>query len=262
MKRVRLMNGKMTLAEIRKKAEEMPLEDAVSWLCDIMPDYGISVARLADTFSKRLIRMKEEKKRLLKMSEFEIQARSQGFVYIGGIDEAGRGPLAGPVVAGCVVLPENCFIEHLNDSKKLTPSLRDKLFDIIIREALDYGIGMVMPEEIDEINIYNATRKAMIQAVSSLKKAPDYLIIDAMELPLNIRQLSVNKGDSLSISVAAASIIAKVTRDRWMEEVHKMYPQYGFIRHKGYGTQEHMEAIKKYGLCPIHRKTFTHGLVG
>ncbi|AGC69044.1 ribonuclease HII [Thermoclostridium stercorarium subsp. stercorarium DSM 8532] len=256
------MDKKMTLAEIRQKAETMPLEEAVSWLCDIIPDYGISVAKLADTFSKRLVRLREEKRRLLKMSEFEIHARKQGFVHIGGIDEAGRGPLAGPVVAGCVVLPENCFIEHLNDSKKLTPSMRDRLFDIIIEEAVDYGIGMVMPEEIDEINIYNATKKAMMQAVSNMKKTPDYLIIDAMELPLQISQLSLKKGDSLSISVAAASIIAKVTRDRWMEEAHKLYPQYGFDRHKGYGTEEHMEAIRKYGLCPIHRKSFTHGLVG
>lgn len=256
------MNKKMTVAEIRQKAEEMPLEEAVSWLCDIMPHYGISVAKLADTFSKKLIWLKEERKRLLQMSEFEIQARSKGFVHIGGIDEAGRGPLAGPVVAGCVILPENCFIEHLNDSKKLTASLRDKLFDIIINEAVDYGIGMIMPDEIDEINILNATKKAMVQAVSNLKAKPDYLIIDALELPLPIKQLSVNKGDSLSISVAAASIIAKVTRDRWMEEANRLYPGYGFDKHKGYGTQEHIEAIKKYGLCPIHRKSFTHGLVG
>jgi len=252
----------MTLTEIRQKAEEMPLEKAVSWLADIIPSYGISVAKLADTYSKRLIRLKEERKRLLQMSEFEIQARSKGFVHIGGIDEAGRGPLAGPVVAGCVILPEDCFIEHLNDSKKLTPSLRDKLFDLIKKEAVDFGIGMIMPEEIDEINILNATKKAMIQAVSCLKTKPDYLIIDALELPLPITQLSVYKGDSLSVSVAAASIIAKVTRDRWMEEAHKLYPEYGFDRHKGYGTQEHMEAIKKFGLCPIHRKSFTHGLVG
>ena len=250
------------MAEIRQKAEEMPLEEAVSWLCDIMPDYGISVAKLADTFSKRLIRLREEKERLKQMSRFEIQARSNGFVHVGGIDEAGRGPLAGPVVAGCVVLPEDCFIEFLKDSKKLSASVRDRLFDIIINEAVDYGIGMIMPEEIDQINIFNATKKAMIHAVGKLKKKPDFLIIDAMELPLPVEQLSVNKGDSLSISVAAASIIAKVTRDRWMEEAHKLYPHYGFDKHKGYGTKEHMEAIKKYDLCPIHRKSFTHGLVG
>lgn len=252
----------MTVAEIKRKAEEMPLEDAVAWLCDILPDYGVSVAKLADVYSKKLIRLREEKTRIQQMSEFEILARSKGFVHIGGIDEAGRGPLAGPVVAGCVVLPEGCFIEHLNDSKQLTPSQRDKLFDIIKNEAVDYGIGMVMPDEIDEINILNATKKAMIQAVSKLKKKPDYLIIDAVKLPIDIDQLSINKGDCLSVSVAAASILAKVTRDRWMEEAHKLYPRYGFDKHKGYGTKEHIDAIKKYGLCPIHRKSFTHGLVG
>jgi len=252
----------MTVAEIRQKAEEMPLEEAVSWLCDIMPDYGISVAKLADTFSKRLIRLREEKERLKRMSVFEVQARGRGFVHIGGIDEAGRGPLAGPVVAACVVLPDDCFIEHLNDSKKLTGTLREKLFDIIVKEAVDYGIGIIMPEEIDQINILNATKKAMIQAVSDLKRKPDYLIIDSLKLPLPIEQYPVDKGDSLSVSVAAASVIAKVTRDRWMEEAHRQYPQYGFDRHKGYGTREHMEAIRKYGLCPIHRKSFTHGLVG
>lgn len=250
------------MAEIRQKAEEMPLEEAVSWLCDIMPDYGISVAKLADTFSKRLIRLREEKERLKRMSVFEVQARGRGFVHIGGIDEAGRGPLAGPVVAACVVLPDDCFIEHLNDSKKLTGTLREKLFDIIVKEAVDYGIGITMPEEIDQINILNATKKAMIQAVSDLKRKPDYLIIDSLKLPLPIEQYPVDKGDSLSVSVAAASVIAKVTRDRWMEEAHRQYPQYGFDRHKGYGTREHMEAIRKYGLCPIHRKSFTHGLVG
>jgi len=250
------------VAEIRQKAEEMPLEEAVSWLCDIMPDYGISVAKLADTFSKRLIRLREEKERLKRMSVFEVQARGRGFVHIGGIDEAGRGPLAGPVVAACVVLPDDCFIEHLNDSKKLTGTLREKLFDIIVKEAVDYGIGIIMPEEIDQINILNATKKAMIQAVSDLKRKPDYLIIDSLKLPLPIEQYPVDKGDSLSVSVAAASVIAKVTRDRWMEEAHRQYPQYGFDRHKGYGTREHMEAIRKYGLCPIHRKSFTHGLVG
>lgn len=255
------MDRKMTVAEIRQKAEEMPLENAVSWLCDIMPDYGISVARLADMFSRRLVRLNEERKRLQHMSRFEIYARGKGFVHIGGIDEAGRGPLAGPVVAGCVVLPEGCFIEQLNDSKRVSPSVRDKLFDIIKNEAIDYGVGMIMPEEIDEINILNATKKAMVQAVSKLKTKPDYLIIDAVKLPLAVEQFSNSKADSRSISVAAASIIAKVTRDRWMESAHKLYPEYGFDKHKGYGTREHMEAIKKYGLCPIHRKSFTHELV-
>ena len=195
------------------------------------------------------------------MSQYEILARSKGFIHIGGIDEAGRGPLAGPVVAGCVVLPEGLYLEQLNDSKKLSAQVRDKLFDRIINEAVDYGIGMVMPDEIDAINILNATKKAMAMAVASLKRKPDYLIIDAVKLPLETEQLSIFKADSLSVSVAAASILAKVTRDRWMEQIHREYPEYGFEQHKGYGTAEHMAAIRKYGLCPIHRRSFTRQLV-
>ncbi|HZK27865.1 MAG TPA: ribonuclease HII [Thermoclostridium sp.] len=251
------MSKKMTLNDIKQKVEDMPLEQAVLWLCDIIPYHGISVAKLADTFSKRLVRLNEEKKRLHHMSEFEAIARSKGFVHIGGIDEAGRGPLAGPVVASCVVLPENCIIEKLNDSKKISASVRDKLFDIIKNEAIDYGVGMVMPDEIDEINILNATKIAMVNAVNQLTHKPDYLIVDAVELPLEVDQFTVDKADTLSVSVAAASIIAKVTRDRLMEKSHSLYPEYGFAKHKGYGTKEHIEAIKKYGLCPIHRKSFT-----
>lgn len=169
--------------------------------------------------------------------------------------------MAGPVVAGCVVLPEGCFIEHLNDSKKLSPAVRDKLFDVIREKALDFGIGMVMSDEIDRINILNATKRAMLQAVSELKVQPDYLIIDAVKLPLNTEQLSLIKGDCLSVSVAAASILAKVTRDRWMEKANEMYPGYGFDQHKGYGTEEHIETIRRKGLCPIHRRSFTRQFV-
>lgn len=255
------MSNRMSLPVLKKKAQDMPLEQAVLWLNGLIPDYGVSVARLADIYSRKLNKLNEEKERLRKMFRYEEIARNNGFIHIGGIDEAGRGPLAGPVVAACVVLPENCFIEQLNDSKKLSSKVRDKLFDIIKAEAVDYGIGMVMTDEIDEINILNATKKAMTLAVSRLKLHPDYLIIDAVELPMEAKQLSLPKADSLSASVAAASILAKVTRDRWMEEAHEKYPQYGFIQHKGYGTQMHIDAIKKYGLCPIHRKSFVKGLL-
>ena len=254
------MSNRMTLAAMKKKAEDMPLEKAVLWLCDMIPDYGISVAKLADIYSRKLIKFNEEKERLRNMFKYENNARSKGFIYIGGIDEAGRGPLAGPVSAACVILPEDCLIEQLNDSKKLSPKVRDKLFDIIKAEAVDYGVGMVTAEEIDEINILNATKKAMTMAVSKLKVCPDYLIIDAVELPLITEQLSLCKADSLSASVAAASVLAKVTRDRWMEEAHEKYPEYGFNQHKGYGTQMHIDAIRKIGACPIHRKSFITGL--
>jgi len=251
------LNRKMTLTEIKEKAVKMSLEQSVIWLCDLIPDYGLSVAKLADIYSRKLHKLDEERKRLEHMSRYEILARNKGFLYIGGIDEAGRGPLAGPVAAGCVILPEGCFIERLNDSKKLSAQVRDKLFDIIRKEAVSYGIGMVSVEEIDEINILNAAKKAMMTAVSQLSVKPDYLIIDAVELNLPIEQLSICKADSLSISVAAASILAKVTRDRWMEKAHDKYPEYGFKLHKGYGTQVHIDAIRKYGLCPLHRRSFT-----
>lgn len=251
------MNKKLTLAEVKGKAEVMPLEEAVTWLCGLIPDYGISVAKLADIYSRRLQQFRDEKKRLEAMSRYEIHARCSGFIHIGGVDEAGRGPLAGPVAAACVILPDGCMIEKLNDSKKLSPHARDRLFDIIRAEAVDYGVAMIMPKEIDRINILNATKRAMMESISKLRIRPDYLIIDAVELPVEIEQLSIFKADSLSVSVAAASILAKVTRDRWMEEAHKMYPEYGFDRHKGYGTDEHIEAIRKNGLCPLHRRSFT-----
>ncbi|NLY19232.1 MAG: ribonuclease HII [Clostridiaceae bacterium] len=250
------MSNRMTLAAIRKKALDMPLEQAVKWLSGITPEYGVSVARLADIYIRKLNKQNVEKERLRNLFRYEKAARKEGFIRIGGIDEAGRGPLAGPVVAACVILPENCFIEQLNDSKKLSSEVRDKLFDLIKSEAVDFGIGMVMADEIDEINILNATKKAMTIAVSKLKHSPDYLIIDAVELPVETEQLTLPKADSLSASVAAASILAKVTRDRWMEESHKKYPQYGFNQHKGYGTRMHIEAIRKYGACPTHRKSF------
>lgn len=251
------MKSKMTLSEIREKAETMPLEQAVQWLAGLAPDQGILVARLADIYIRKLHKLNEERHRIEKMSQYEIIARGKGYVHIGGIDEAGRGPLAGPVTASCVVLPQGSFIEQLNDSKKLSPAVRDKLFDRIKAEAVDYGIGMVMCDEIDRINILNATKKAMLQAVSQLKNQPDFLIIDAVKLSLPIEQLSIFKADSLSVSVAAASILAKVTRDRWMVQASEQYPGYGFDRHKGYGTEDHIEAIRRNGLCPIHRRTFT-----
>jgi len=255
------LDNMLTMAEITKRAREMPVEQAVEWLNSLRHHYGVSVNKLADIYFRKLQKINDERKRLKEMSRYEIVARSSGFVNIAGIDEAGRGPLAGPVVAACVILPENLTIDGLDDSKKLTASMRDKLFDIIVEKAVAYGIGMVQHDEIDRINILNATKKAMMIAVSNLPVKPDYIIIDAVELPLPIRQLSICKADSLSVSVAAASIIAKVTRDRWMERIHKEYPQYGFDQHKGYGTKLHIDAIKEYGLCPIHRRSFTGKLV-
>lgn len=199
-----------------------------------------------------------ELERLKRMSKYEAEAISQGYCHAAGIDEAGRGPLAGPVVAACVMLPENCLIEGVNDSKKLSPAKRDKLFDIILNRAVSFGIGIVDEKRIDEINILNATKLAMKMAVEQMDIKPDILLIDAVRLDdLEIPQTSIIKGDELSISIAAASIIAKVTRDRMIAEVDSQYPEYGFKKHKGYGTAEHINAIKKFGICPIHRISFT-----
>ena len=188
---------------------------------------------------------------------FEKQALQSGFSFIAGIDEAGRGPLAGPVVATAVVLPLNHSIQGVNDSKKLTEKERNRLFGIIQEEAIAVGVGISDNNDIDSINILQATLRAMEKAVNQISPLPDYLLIDGISrILLNIPQKTIKKGDSLSISIAAASIIAKVTRDRIMENYDKEYPSYGFARHKGYGSAKHLEAIAKFGPSPIHRKTF------
>jgi ribonuclease HII len=200
----------------------------------------------------------KELERLDDMRVYEKEAYLQGYRNIAGIDEAGRGPLAGPVVAACVILPENCVIEGLNDSKKLSPAMRDKLYELIVESAISIGVGMADEKCIDEINILNATKLAMKLAVEQTDTKPDLLLIDAVKLSdVDIPQRSIVKGDSLSVSIAAASIIAKVSRDRLIEAKDSMYPVYGFKKHKGYGTAEHINAIKKYGICPIHRVSFT-----
>ncbi|MBP5151728.1 MAG: ribonuclease HII [Lachnospiraceae bacterium] len=188
---------------------------------------------------------------------YERQYESLGFVC--GIDEVGRGPLAGPVVAGAVVLPKDCQILYLNDSKKLSEKKREELFEVIKEGAVSVGIGVVEPEIIEEINILNATYEAMRRAVANLSVVPDVLLNDAVTIPgLPMKQVPIIKGDAKSVSIAAASIMAKVTRDRMMEEYDKIYPEYDFASNKGYGTAKHMEALRKYGLTPIHRKSFIH----
>lgn len=205
----------------------------------------------------------KEYHRFQAMCVYEAAAFGRGLQFIGGIDEAGRGPLAGPVAAACVVLPCNVFIRNLNDSKKLSAAQRDLLYDEIMEKALAIGTGIVDEQCIDRINILNATKKAMREAVDSIKPRPELLLIDAVKLEgMDIEQIPIIKGDSLSISIAAASIIAKVTRDRLIDEMDAVYPVYGFKKHKGYGTEEHINAIKKYGICPIHRISFTKKFVG
>lgn len=200
-------------------------------------------------------KLEKELARLEAMKEYEYAYQARA--YICGIDEAGRGPLAGPVVAAAVVLPKDCRILYLNDSKKLSEKKRDLLFDQIREKAVAYGIGMAGPGRVDEINILRATYEAMRKAVEKLGIVPDILLNDAVTIPgLDITQIPIVKGDAKSVSIAAASILAKVTRDRMMAEYDKQYPVYGFAKHKGYGTAAHIEALRRHGPCPIHRMTF------
>jgi ribonuclease HII len=201
--------------------------------------------------------LEKEIERINNLKCYENQLYQLNLNFIAGIDEAGRGPLVGPVVAACVILPKNVFIPEINDSKKLSEEKREVLSEVIKKVAISYAIGIVDCEEIDKINILNATYKAMQIAISKIQQKIDYLLVDAITIPqIEINQKAIIKGDSKSISIAAASILAKVERDKIMKEYHKIYPQYNFEKNKGYGTKEHIEALKKYGPCPIHRKTF------
>ena len=200
----------------------------------------------------------EEQKRLKKMSFHERRLSAQGYQAIAGVDEVGRGPLAGPVVAAACILPPDFLLPHINDSKKLTPIDREMLYDQIVgNPEVVFGIGIVSKERIDEINILRATFEAMQEAVRKLSKRPDYLLVDGNQLPtFPCLAEALVKGDSLSCSIAAASILAKVIRDRMMDEEAKRWPQYGFEKHKGYGTPQHLEALRLHGPCPIHRTSF------
>ena len=191
-----------------------------------------------------------------KMKEFETELYNKGINFIAGIDEVGRGPLVGPVVTAAVILPKDFYDERINDSKKLTEKKRELLYDVIMENAISVGIGISSEDVIDEINILNATKRAMLEAVNNLSVKPEHLLIDAVKLNTDIPQTSIIKGDAKSESIAAASIIAKVTRDRMMIELDKIHPEYDFKHNKGYGTKKHIEAIRKYGIIKEHRKTF------
>jgi len=196
-------------------------------------------------------------KEVINNREYEDNLKKQGIKYIAGVDEVGRGPLVGPVVTACVILPEGYTLDGLTDSKKLTPKKRDVYFDVIMRDALSVSIGMRDEKVIDDINIYEATKLAMYDAIKGSKIKPEHVLIDAMKLEdLNIPSTSIIKGDLKSITIAAASVIAKVTRDRMLIKLDQQYPEYGFKKNAGYGTKQHIEAIEKYGIIPEHRKTF------
>mgnify|MGYP000322130795 CR=1 FL=1 len=203
---------------------------------------------------KKAAKLEAEKQRIEAMREYEEMYDT--FSYICGIDEAGRGPLAGPVVAGAVILPKGKRILYVNDSKKLSEKKRDKLYEILIKDTI-YGIGIVSPQRIDEINILEASKEAMKIALSNLSKKPEHVLIDAVKLDIDIPSTSIIKGDAKSLSIAAASVIAKVTRDRMMYDLDKIYPEYGYASHKGYPTKKHIEAVKKYGVKDFYRFTFS-----
>ena len=219
------------------------------------------VNKLKDKANKSIEAYRAEVARIEAMKVYEKQYEDLG--YICGIDEVGRGPLAGPVYAAAVVLPKDSPILYLNDSKKLTAKKRDELYDIIMKEAVSVGIGFRSHERIDEINILQATFEAMRDAISNLSVKPAVLLNDAVTIPgVNIRQVPIIKGDAKSVSIAAASIVAKVTRDRLMEEYDAKYPGYDFASNKGYGSESHIKALKEIGPCEIHRRTFIKNFIG
>ncbi len=218
------------------------------------------LAKQKEKEAKAAAKLEKELLRIESLMVFEHEY--EGYGLIAGIDEVGRGPLAGPVMAGAVILPKDHPILYLNDSKKLTEKKREELYDVIMKEAVAVGIGMASEQRIDEINILNATYEAMREAIGKLAPQPDILLNDAVKIPgVSIRQVPIIKGDAKSVSIAAASIVAKVTGDRLMAEYEKIYPGYGFAKNKGYGTAEHIAAIKEMGPCPIHRKSFIKNFI-
>lgn len=249
------------IGEIKKILESTDVELLPKVLESFRADERAGVKTLVAKYDKCYEALLKEKERTERMKMYE--KKYSDYEFICGIDEAGRGPLAGPVVAGAVILPKDCDILYINDSKKLTEKKREELYDIIKEKAVAYGIGIATPERIDEINILQATYEAMRSAIAQMSVAPDLFLNDAVTIPqVPIKQVPIIKGDAKSISIAAASILAKVTRDRMMKEYSIIYPEYGFEGHKGYGSQSHIEAIRTYGPSPIHRRSFIKNFMG
>ncbi len=244
--------------EIMGKIQAAAIEELPVLFLQYAQDERAGVRAAVEKGRKRLLAYEKEVERSKALQKYEREYAA--YQYICGIDEVGRGPLAGPVVAGAVILTKDCDILYINDSKKLSEKKREELYDIIMEQAVAVGIGCSTPERIDEINILQATYEAMREAISKLEPEPDLLLNDAVTIPqVKIRQVPIIKGDAKSISIGAASIVAKVTRDRLMVQYDEIYPEYGFASHKGYGAQAHVDALRKYGPCPIHRRSFiTH----
>ncbi|MEC2076997.1 ribonuclease HII [Metabacillus fastidiosus] len=246
---------KLSSKEIKMKLESITsINDP--FLKECKEDTRKTVQQLVNRWMKQYEKEESDRNLFLTMSEYEGKVRQLGCQFIAGIDEVGRGPLAGPVVSAAVILPEDFYLPGLTDSKKLSEKKREEFFYFINENALAVGIGIISSEVIDEVNIYEATKLAMTEAIKNLSIKPDYLLLDAMELQIPIPQQAIIKGDAKSISIAASSCIAKVTRDRMMQDLAKDYPQYGFDKHMGYGTKAHLEALYKYGPIQQHRKSF------
>lgn len=252
----------LRVSEIEKISKKISNDQLDEFIKIFSLDSRKSVSEIVKKVIRRKDRLIEEDIRLEKISIYEKEAYLNGFTLIGGVDEAGRGPLAGPVVAAVVIFDENTKIRYVDDSKKISEKKREKLFEEIKEKARDFGIGISDNKEIDKNNILNATYLAMKRAIENLKQKPDYLLNDAVKIPdLDIPQKPIIKGDSKSMSIAAASILAKVTRDKMMYEYDKKYPGYDFSSNKGYGTKSHYEGLKKYGKTEIHRLTFLKGVL-
>lgn len=250
----------MKIEEIKAILKNAKEEELAGLLDEYRSDERPGVQKVVISYEKKLEKYKKELMRIENMCIYEKKYPEAA--YICGIDEVGRGPLAGPVVTCAVILPKDCRILYVNDSKKLSEKKREELYDIIMEQALDVSIGIESPAIIDEINILQATYRAMRQSIAGLKHRPDIILVDAVTIPeIDIKQVPIIKGDAKSISIAAASIIAKVTRDRMMQEYDSLYPEYDFASNKGYGTEKHIQALKKIGPSPIHRNSFIGNFV-
>ncbi|MBS6196212.1 MAG: ribonuclease HII [Clostridiales bacterium] len=249
-----------TISEIKKELAQADDREREALLEQCREDSRAGVKALVSRYEKEKEKLAQEKLRIEQMKAYEKKYEYLG--YVCGIDEAGRGPLAGPVVAGAVILPQDSKILWINDSKQLSEKKREELYQVIMEEAVAVGVGYASPARIDEINILQATYEAMREAVSKLPVVPQILLNDAVRIPgMEIPQVPIIKGDAKSVSIAAASIIAKVTRDRLMREYDQILPEYGFASNKGYGAKAHLEALKKYGPSPIHRASFIKNLL-
>jgi len=246
---------KMKIREIKEMLQDRILDEQLVQV--LQQDKRSGVQQLLRQYQRIREKQRQKEEQWIRMNAYENQLRGRGYTKIAGADEVGRGPIAGPVVAAAVILPEDFYLPGLDDSKKLSHQMREEFYQVIMKEALAYSVAFADQDVIDQINIYQATLQVMREAVGTLDIKPEICLIDGLKVSgLSTKQLAIVGGDHLSVTIAAASIIAKVTRDSWMAEAANTYPQYGFERHAGYGTPEHLQAIAEHGPCPIHRKTF------